>query len=260
MSESLGAKLRQLREAQELTREQLYARTKIMPKYIEALENGRWDLLPGQMYVRPFVKSLADVLGANANELYALIDKQEIPVVSPTPVSIRQPQESSRRVFDYRWLVVAGMLAVAILVILAFRSYTNQKDIQTLKSNMSSIVPKPAGYTRSHKYSAKLDFQPKLLSIADYRYLELTAREPVKLTLTAASDTLFKGILETGKTIKNKSTKAMALNLQKADCLDIVFDGQKMNDNTLVKYKNYIVFPGSDLIDTKTGGAKNAGE
>jgi transcriptional regulator with XRE-family HTH domain len=257
MFESLGARIRQMREEQELTREQLYARTKILPKYIEALENGRWDLLPGQMYVKPFVKSLSDALGADANELYALIDKQETPTPPSTPEnSVPQPRGG----FDYRWAVTAGMLVVAIAIILVFRSYMTHKDVQTLKSNMSSMTAKPAGYTRSLKYSSKLDFEPKLIPETDYRHLELTAREPIKIVLIAGLDTLFNSVLEIGKTIKSKSTKPLVLNLQKADCLDIIFDGQKMNESEIVKYKRYIVFPGSDLTARHVEATVNAGK
>jgi cytoskeletal protein RodZ len=258
MFESLGARLRQLREEQDLTREQLYARTKILPKYIEALENGRWDLLPGQMYVRPFVKSLSDALGANANELYALIEKKETPAPASQPETIMpQPRRGG---FDYRWAVALVMILLAVAAILSFQSYMNHKDVDTLKSKMSSAPAKATGYSRSQKYSTKLDYPTKLIQVTDYRYLELTAREPIKVSLTAGLDTLFDAVLEAGKTIKNKSTKPMVLKIQKADCLDITLDGQKMNESSIVKFKTYIVFPGSDMAIRQPEATSNAGQ
>jgi cytoskeleton protein RodZ len=45
------------------------ARTKIRAKYLRALENEEWDLLPGPVYVKSFVKTYGDFLGLDSRLL-----------------------------------------------------------------------------------------------------------------------------------------------------------------------------------------------
>jgi transcriptional regulator with XRE-family HTH domain len=255
MFESLGARLRELREAQNLSLEQLYARTKILPKYIEALENGRWDLLPGQMYVKPFVKSLSDALGADYKELYSLIDKQKKPEIAPlSPLPVEKPAKER---FDYRWIVASLLVIFAVAVIIVFQIFSQGKRNRGSSINIPVVEHNTKGYFASKKYSTKLDFPESILSATDYRYLEITAADSVNLKLFAGKDTLFSGMLPAGKTIKHKSTKPFVLDLQKSDCLDITLDGRKMNQSDLVKYKKYIVFPGSESAARKLSGTGN---
>ena len=44
-------------------------RTKIRAKYLRALENEEWDLLPGPTYVRSFLRTYADALGLDSRAL-----------------------------------------------------------------------------------------------------------------------------------------------------------------------------------------------
>src|SRR3989344_1289239 len=39
--------------------------TKIQPKYLAALETGQWQLLPAPVYIKGFLKTLADVYRAD---------------------------------------------------------------------------------------------------------------------------------------------------------------------------------------------------
>ncbi|SIS89509.1 helix-turn-helix domain-containing protein [Alicyclobacillus vulcanalis] len=69
MHEQLGQVLRAKRESLGLTIEDIEERTKIRKRYIEALESGQWDVLPGRVYARGFVRSYAEVLGLDGSEL-----------------------------------------------------------------------------------------------------------------------------------------------------------------------------------------------
>ncbi|MBF8377167.1 DUF4115 domain-containing protein [Alicyclobacillus mali] len=69
MHEQLGQILRARRESLGLTVEDVEERTKIRKRYIEALESGQWDVLPGRVYARGFVRSYAEVLGLDGSDL-----------------------------------------------------------------------------------------------------------------------------------------------------------------------------------------------
>lgn len=68
----IATRLRQERERQGLTVRDVSVVTKIREPYIEAIERGRYDVLPA-VYVRSFVKTLAGSLGIPDNEIKQLM-------------------------------------------------------------------------------------------------------------------------------------------------------------------------------------------
>ena len=58
----IGATLREARMRQRIDITDMEVRTKIRAKYLRALENEEWDLLPGPTYVRSFLRTYADAL------------------------------------------------------------------------------------------------------------------------------------------------------------------------------------------------------
>ncbi|HUG64360.1 MAG TPA: helix-turn-helix domain-containing protein [Gaiellaceae bacterium] len=59
----IGSSLREARLRQDLDFPELEERTKIRPKYLRALEDERFDILPAPTYVRGFLRSYAESLG-----------------------------------------------------------------------------------------------------------------------------------------------------------------------------------------------------
>jgi Helix-turn-helix domain/RodZ C-terminal domain len=59
----IGSSLREARLRQDLDFPELEERTKIRPKYLRALEDERFDILPAPTYVRGFLRSYAECLG-----------------------------------------------------------------------------------------------------------------------------------------------------------------------------------------------------
>ena len=69
--QEFGEELRRERELREVTREQLADVTKVSIRQIEALEAGRFELLPARVFARGFVLALARHLGLDAERTAA---------------------------------------------------------------------------------------------------------------------------------------------------------------------------------------------
>jgi cytoskeletal protein RodZ len=69
--QEFGEELRRERELREVTREQLADVTKVSVRQIEALETGRFELLPSRVFARGFVLALARHLGLDAERTAA---------------------------------------------------------------------------------------------------------------------------------------------------------------------------------------------
>jgi hypothetical protein len=98
---------------------EIEAQTKIRAKYLRALENEEWDLLPGPTYVKSFLRTCADALGLDGKRLVEeyklqherLSDVELQPIAPPGQRRIAGDRRSStwRRV----WM---GVVVVAVLV------------------------------------------------------------------------------------------------------------------------------------------------
>jgi cytoskeletal protein RodZ len=64
----MGSYLRHLREEQGLTLEEVAAKTKVQPRLLSAIEEGRLELLPEPIYIKGFIQRYADALGLNGAE------------------------------------------------------------------------------------------------------------------------------------------------------------------------------------------------
>ena len=146
----IGATLREARMRQRIDITDMEVRTKIRAKYLRALENEEWDLLPGPTYVRSFLRTYAEALDLDAKaivEEYKLrhehTDVGELhPIRRPTPRQRDRrrtgPGGGGGRGFPRAALV--GLVLAAILVALFFVG-RNQED------EPATMAPAPARTT-----------------------------------------------------------------------------------------------------------------
>jgi transcriptional regulator with XRE-family HTH domain len=66
---AIGATLREARMRARIDISEIESETKIRAKYLRALENEEWDLLPGPTYVKSFLRTYAEALGLDARLL-----------------------------------------------------------------------------------------------------------------------------------------------------------------------------------------------
>jgi len=65
----IGATLREARMRARIDISEIESETKIRAKYLRALENEEWDLLPGPTYVKSFLRTYAEALGLDGKLL-----------------------------------------------------------------------------------------------------------------------------------------------------------------------------------------------
>jgi len=74
----IGAKLKEARIAKDLSLDSLQETTKIQKRYLVAIEEGNFQILPGKFYARAFIKEYANAVGLDPNELLEE-HKEEVP-------------------------------------------------------------------------------------------------------------------------------------------------------------------------------------
>ncbi|MBS3949918.1 MAG: DUF4115 domain-containing protein [Peptococcaceae bacterium] len=105
----LGSRISSARKEQGLSIEDLHVRSKIRPRSIEAIEKGNFEAIAGgNVYIKGFIRTLAEELGLDYNEL---IEMWEPVVVPPT---VHNPRSSYRpSVFPFIGAVVMVLALVA---------------------------------------------------------------------------------------------------------------------------------------------------
>jgi transcriptional regulator with XRE-family HTH domain len=65
----IGQTLREARMRARIDMSEVETRTKIRARYLRAIENEEWDLLPGPVYIKSFLRTYADYLGLDSRLL-----------------------------------------------------------------------------------------------------------------------------------------------------------------------------------------------
>lgn len=94
MSE-LGDLLKKARQEKGMSLEDIQEVTKIRKRYLEALEDGDYKVLPGKFYIRAFIKNYAEVVGLDADEVL-LYYKDEVPQTEE-PITENIPARRPRK-------------------------------------------------------------------------------------------------------------------------------------------------------------------
>jgi cytoskeleton protein RodZ len=119
----VGARLRLAREARTLGVDDVAQALKLGPRQVVALENGDWHGLPGQTFVRGFVRNYARLLQVDPaplmEQLDVALDKPadslSVPDSPPARMPSSQPQRDRKVVFAGVALVLLALLAYAFL-------------------------------------------------------------------------------------------------------------------------------------------------
>jgi cytoskeleton protein RodZ len=112
----IGESLREARMRARIDISEIEAQTKIRAKYLRALENEEWDLLPGPTYVKSFLRTYAEALGLDGKlliEEYKLRHERlsDVEMQPIRPPGAREPRRR-RRGSGRGWAVAVVVVAL----------------------------------------------------------------------------------------------------------------------------------------------------
>jgi cytoskeleton protein RodZ len=150
----LGSRLREAREKRGLSLSQVEESTRIRRAFLEALEEERFDDLPGDVYARGFIRNYAHFLGLEPEGLIGAYRKATGIAPTHIPQVLDQPllHHSLRRAWVIALLV---LVAIATLALAAWYAYGRfdiptafQGVIKSLQGPLATSVPSPLPTTR----------------------------------------------------------------------------------------------------------------
>jgi cytoskeleton protein RodZ len=205
----IGTTLREARMRGRIDITEVEARTKIRAKYLRAIENEEWDLLPGPVYVKSFLRTYGDFLGLDSRALVEDFKRRyERPSdheLRPIASLSRERERAARGPLLPPWALI-GLVLVAVVVALYFLGKHNAKQ------------PPPAGlhakathrpHPATHTTATHAITTPKTVT------LELVATGRVYVCLVDGSGKrLVPGrIFSSGQTIPTETSGKLLLTL-----------------------------------------------
>ncbi|MGQ9631796.1 MAG: helix-turn-helix domain-containing protein [bacterium] len=109
--ESIGVKLRTEREAKGYSLKDVSAETKISVRYLQALEDDDYDAIPGEAYVKAFMRSYARFLGIESDEL---VQKYEYSRFLEKNEHILPPEDEEKTKISLARVLLALLIIAAL--------------------------------------------------------------------------------------------------------------------------------------------------
>jgi hypothetical protein len=209
----LGSSLREARTRRQISIAQVEQATKIRGKYLRALEEEQFDMLPSQTYVKGFLRTYADYLGLDG-QLY--VDEFNSRFVSGEEWGPRSARRAASRQRERRLQANVVLLALGAIVVLTV------VVISAWKASGGGNVATPTVQRHTTPRPAPTPGP----------YLEITAvRGPSKVIVNrsgVSGKILFEGTLERGDT-QAFNGKRFWLNVGAPENLVITVAGKRVH-------------------------------
>lgn len=122
MESRVGTVLREARNRRKIDLSEVEAAIRIRVRYLRAIENEEWDVLPGGVYTRGFIRTYASFLGLDGERLVEDYRRNVEgaggppgPAPEPSPAAPR----AQRRIPAAGWLAAGAAILVAIVAIVS---------------------------------------------------------------------------------------------------------------------------------------------
>jgi len=156
----IGATLREARMRARIDVSEIEATTKIRAKYLRALENEEWSLLPGPTFVKSFLRTYAQALGLDGKALVEEYrqsqertgDPGEPIVPSTERRRSRGPSGGSSRGYT---IAVVSILAVIVLLVVLLATNSGSKSGTSSSRHTSTGRHAGAGSTTGTSHATR---------------------------------------------------------------------------------------------------------
>jgi len=225
---NFGERLKRERELREVTLEEITAATRIGSRFLEALENEEWSKLPGGVFNRGFVRSIARYLGLDEEALLGEYDLAHGTLVAPVP----PPPE--RRMSSSKWipfLLFVGLLVLIFCAVVGGVYYWRQHDARRTQTQSITSAP-PIANTPLTSASSPQASQPRSdtpLPVQEPPLdLLLSASAATRVRILADGRLLFEGELLSGENRHFQAADEFEVTAADSSAVLLELNGQAM--------------------------------
>ncbi len=229
---AIGDSLREARNRRGLTAADVQKGIRIRERYLTALEEEHWDMLPGEAYTKGFLRTYAEFLGLNGN-LYIdeynarIAHREEDPALVPESLASQRPHSSVLG-------MVVGILVLGALVaaVVAWRvggstkvpppAHASRAAVVAASSHSAaSAATKPVVKHAAAKPAAVVAFRTAITASRGRCWLSVRIGGP-------NGRELFRGILEQGKALHYHLSGNLWVRMGRPLLLDVTVGGRQV--------------------------------
>ena len=178
----IGDKLKSAREAKGLSIADIEKATKIQSRYLEAIEKNEFDKLPGDFYVRAFIRQYAQVVGLDGKELLSDYH-DDVPEAKPDEYvenSIDNKSEEVRETTDNKknlWknylpriAIGLGVIIVILVVYVLYARLSSGGQKNQADNNDVTVSSQKSSSSSSKKAKKVVVNKVKVTKVSDNEY------------------------------------------------------------------------------------------
>jgi cytoskeletal protein RodZ len=139
---TIGDLLRERREQYGTTLEQVGAALRIRPVFLRAIEDNRYDRLPGPVYALGFVRTYADYLGLDGEVIAQRFKSEAAGLETKSELSFPMPSPE-RSMPGGALLLVALIIAACAYAVWYYRAAGERTRIERVAEVPSQLIPLP---------------------------------------------------------------------------------------------------------------------
>ena len=240
----IGETLREARMRRRIDMTEVETATKIRGKYLRALENEEWDLLPGPTFVKSFLRTYAEYLELDARLLVEEYrQRYERPSTQDlTPFSARRApgRRQRRRLSSFGPIAVMVGLVVVLLAALWLLGTIGNGDDDEPPAAPNQAAETPTPTPTKKKSKARAPARPREVR------LRLIATGPVYVCLVDADgkQVIDEQTLETGTRTRVYKSRVFRTNFGN-DNVKMVVDGKSYSVAASSDPVGYVIRPGN---------------
>jgi cytoskeleton protein RodZ len=244
MSKSgFGERLKRERELRGVSQAEICTATRIGTRFLEALENEQWAILPGGIFNRGFVRAVARFLGLDEDDLLAEYDlaiseqNSQVEAYLTPPAPQEPPRKPAGR------FILLGTLCLLVLLLTGWLGwrwhYQTLREIKDERNRVLSAVPvsgQPDGTASSPSAENAAGASSAALTAAatpsgtETRGLELKieAGKETSVSVSADGSKVFEGSMIAGQSRTFTAQDAIDISAKDAGALLLELNGQTL--------------------------------
>jgi len=224
----IGNKLKEARESRGLTLEEVEEETKIRRKYILAMEQEQFQVLPGPIYARAFLKNYARFLN---------IDPEEILDVLKYIHSGEDIQKDIPKTVDKKAITTASIMrywlypAAALLIIILFVSlYYGTRGMWTNRIGVNDEEKPKTGEigTQENTVLQQAPVQDNTVNISGVKIALNVKNDRSWISVAVDGEQVFQGEIKAGEAKTFEGKEKILITLGNAGAVEVLENGKSI--------------------------------
>lgn len=227
MNKKIGETLKEAREKKGLELEDIAEETKIQLRYLKALENGDFELMPGKTYLKGFLKNFALVVGLDKNKIMEMYEEKENDKIELEEFDEELVEDLKKNSMTKNTIIAFLILLFFYIAVNALKLIPNDSDAVKNQKIESKLEKKKEKKIKKKKVEERKELEIKKI---EFKKITIKSRNKVWIEVRDGGKKDFVGYLEKGKEVEIKSKNKILIKASQANKIEIIYNGENLGE------------------------------